>query len=265
MKGWISLLAAAVVTATGGSAAAETVAELNRPENWRDAKAFEVAGSGMKISVAKKISATSYIPVNPEKTYRFSMKVRRAPGSASSQFYAILEPVTEEGTRIAMSHVTAIRNSSGTLAAEVKDGDEFIIVKPDVKRNYTAGSGWVICFDAADDMSDLPNSKVSSVMKKVEPDGDNVKITFRSPLRLSAAAGTRVRIHASGSYIYTGAVNATGDEWTEVSGEVKGIAPGWSNRIFPVGTAGFYPAIMPNWNTKESTSVEIRDIRVEEL
>lgn len=245
---------------------AGVIAELNSPGNWRNTYAFNPASEGgLIVKGSNKYPAKNVLPFNPEKSYRFSLKIRRAPGSAPSQFYMIFEPATEEGRTIAMNHVATIRNSGGTLVEDAKAGSTSVKIKPDMARNWVVVGGWVVAFDAADDKSDLPNSKISPVMKKIDAGTDGtITVTFISPLRVDAKAGSRVRIHAGGSYIYVGQMRETPVEWTEISGTAKGISENWSNSSFPVGTSGIRPVILANWGAKD-TAIEIKDVVVEEL
>ena len=257
--------AAALAVSAWGVCAAEPVT-LNTPGDWNRARDFApTADGGLKVAVSAKIRARNPIHLDPKKKYRFSLKIRTAPGSQPAGFYMIFEPTTEEGRTISMHNVTNIRGSEAKLAADTDPGSDTVLVTPVNHRYWTAASGWRLCFDAADDLSDLPNYSVSPVFKKVAklPDG-NVQVTLRSPVKIAAKAGSPVRIHAGGAYIYVGVMGKTPAEWTEMSGEVGGIRPGWSNKTFPVGTAMFFPAILANWGSRD-TAFEIKDVKVEEL
>lgn len=257
--------AAVLVVSAWGVRAAEPVT-FNTPGDWNRPGSFvQTEDGGLRIAASAKFRARNPIHLDPKKTYRFSLKVRTAPGSQPAGFYMLFEPVTEEGRTISMHNVTNIKGSEAKLAADTDPASDVVLVTPVNHRYWTAASGWRLCFDAADDLSDLPNFSVSPVFKSVEKLADgNVKVTLRSPVKIAAKAGTPVRIHAGGAYIYVGVMGKTPDGWTEMSGEVSGIKPGWSNKTFPIGTAMFFPAMLANWGTK-NTAFEIKDVKVEEL
>ena len=262
-KSMLAVLALSLCAAAG----AEELFTLNEPETWRSAKDFvKTEEGGLQISRAAMLHSKPSFQVNPKKKYKLTMKVRRAPGSPPSQFYAVFLPATDEGATIRMNQVTAIAKSEGTLVAEVKKGFTALQVKPENPRYWSPGSGRVVCFNAADDMSDLPNTSLSSGIAKVEIKDGIAEVTLRSPMAFDVPEGTKVRIHAGGSYIYVIQAAPAPENWTEYSGEVSGIAPGWSNKHFPVGTASAAVSIMANWNVKAGTTqVEIKDVKVEEL
>ena len=262
-KSMLAALALGVCAAVG----AEELFTLNEPEAWRSVKDFVKTEDGLQIARAAMLHSKPNFQVNPKKKYKLTMKVRRAPGSPPSHFYAVFLPATDEGATIRMNQVTAVAKSEGTLVAEVKKGFTTLQIKPENPRYWSAGSGRVVCFNAADDMSDLPNTALSDGIAKVEVKDGIAEVTLRRPMRFDVPAGTKVRIHVGGAYIYVIQAAPVPENWTEYSGEVSGIAPGWSNKHFPVGTASAAVSIMANWNVPSGTAtqVQIKDVKVEEL
>ena len=246
--------------------APKVVGKFTEPGDWRRAASFVKTQEGaLRINTSGKLIGINRIHVNPEKSYRITMKARKAADSKPSLLLVIFEPYTEEGGFIAMNHVADIRNSHGILAKDVAEGSSEIFVRPDNPKAYAPIKSWVICFNAKEDFSDLPNSDISSNIQAMEAMEDGTKkITFRAPLKKAYKAGTHVRIHAGGAYIYVGQIKQTSDEWTDVSHVVKGIQRGWSNTTFPVGTATFTVGLLANWGSK-GTAVEIKDLMIEEL
>ena len=142
-KSMVTALALGICAAAG----AAELFTLNEPEAWRSSRDFVKTEEGLQIARAAMLHSRQSFQVNPKKNYKLTMKVRRAPGSPPSSFYAIFLPASDEGATIRMNQVTAIKNSQGTLVAEVKKGFTTLQIKPENPRYWTPGSGRVVCFN----------------------------------------------------------------------------------------------------------------------
>ncbi len=243
---------------------ASEVLTPNTPEDWNRIQWITKTDDGLKVEKSGTLRTKNAVHFNPTKSYKLTMKVRRAPGSQPSAFYAIFMPSTDDGRNIAMHNACAIAKSEGELAAEAKAGDTVVKVKAVSPRHWSASGGRYICFNAKDDLSDLPNYQLSSKFAKTVNVNGVIEVTLRSALQAAYPAGTKVRIHAGGSFIYVVQVNKTPENWTEYSGVVKGINANWTNHNFPIGTASFHLGCMTNWGSK-GTAVEFKDVKIEEL
>ena len=240
--------------------------KFDTPNSWRRSKEFKLTADGaLQTQYSGKVDVSSSILVDPEKSYKISLKIRLAAGSKPSLVYLLTMPSSEEGRAIYMYNVTPVKGSDGVLAADCKKTDTFIMVKPNSRRHWAPIRSWRVNFNSAEDFSDLPNFETSSQLDKIEDAADgNIKVSFRGKAEVDAKAGTPVRLTQGGAYMYVGSSKPT-EQWTEISGTVKGISSdGWSNTVFPVGTAAFTPSLLANWGTKGSV-IEIKDFKVEEL
>lgn len=256
----------AVALAAASFALKAETYKFDTPNAWRRSKEFKLTADGaLQTKFSGKVDVGTSIPVDPEKSYKISLKIRLAAGSKPSQVYLLAMPSSEEGRAIYMYNVTPVKGSEGVLAADCKKADTFILVKPKSRRHWSPIRSWKVNFNSAEDFSDLPNFEVSGNLDKIEDTADgNIKVSFRGKADVDAKAGTPVRLTQGGAYMYIGALKPT-EQWTEISGTVKGIsAEGWSNNVFPVGTAAFTPSLLANWGTKGSV-IEIKDFKVEEL
>lgn len=234
---------------------------------WRQSRNFIPAeGGALLIKASARLSGLNAISVDPEKTYKFSFQIRKAPDSEKQPaVYLSCIPSNENGREIAMQHVTPLKGSEATLVTDcTADSTEFI-VKPDNHRYWSAVKSWRVCFNAAKDYSDLPNYAVTNNINKIEKLEDGtVKVTLRGKAGVAAKAGTPVRITQGGAYMYLATIKP-GAEWQTVTATVKGInSDGWKNNVFPTGTAAFVPALLANWGTNGS-AFEIKDFKIEEL
>ena len=240
---------------------------FNQPSAWRQSRNFiPVDGGALLIKASARLSGLNAISVDPEKTYKFSFQIRKAPDSEKQPaVYLSCIPSNENGREISMQNVTPLKGSEATLVTDcAADSTEFI-VKPDNHRYWSAVKSWRVCFNAAKDYSDLPNYDVTNNISKIEKLADGtVKVTLRGKAGVAAKAGTAVRITQGGAYMYLATVKPEA-EWQTVTATVKGVnTDGWKNNVFPVGTAAFVPALLANWGTNGS-AFEIKDFKIEEL
>lgn len=246
--------------------AAETF-NFNKASAWRNSKNFiPVEGGALQIKVSARLSGLNAISVDPEKTYKFSFQIRRAPNSKKEPaVYLSCIPRNETGREIYMHNVTPLTGSEATLVTDcTKDSTEFT-VKPVNSRYWASVKSWRVCFNAAKDYSDIPNFAVTNNIQKVEKLADGtVKVTLRGKAGVAAKAGTAVRITQGGAYMYLKTIKPKA-EWETITATVKGVNDlGWRNNIFPAGTAAFAPSLLANWGTG-GASFEIKDFKIEEL
>ncbi len=259
-------LSCAVLLSAALFCAAETY-NFNTPSAWRRNKDFiPVDGGAMQIKVSAHLSGRNAISVDPEKTYKFSFQIRRAPGSAKQPaVYLSCIPANEDGRAIHMHNVTPLKGSDAVLVNDCAKDSTELLVKPENHRYWASIKSWRVCFNAAKDFSDLPNFAVTNNINKVEKLADGtVKVTLRAKAGVEAKAGTPVRITQGGAYMYLATIKPT-DAWQTITATVKGvIEQGWRNNVFPAGTATFVPALLANWGTSGS-AFEIKDFKIEEL
>ena len=151
-----------------------------------------------------------------------------------------------------ISHESVYHNPA-SLTELVKDanvGDTSITVKD--------GSKWrkdtQIAFNAKEDKSDLPNYDLAKYTTKVEKQGDVWVISFSKPLKKAYAAGTKVRLHMSGGYIYTSSAKSATADWKTYTGTIEG-------KYIWVGSVTVRPILMLNWNWQDRTgSTQIRNV-----
>jgi hypothetical protein len=76
-------------------------------------------------------------------------------------------------------------------------------------------------------------------------------------------AGTPVRVHATGGYLFAAGTNQVGKDWQLMQGSIKGIKNKWIWKNFPIGTAQASVIILSNWNSKAKT-VQYKNISLTE-
>ena len=136
------------------------------------------------------------------------------------------------------------------LAKDAKVGDRSITVKD--------GSKWKkdtqVAFNAKKDKSDIPNYDIAKYTTKIEKQGDVWVISLSAPLKKAYAAGTNVRQHLSGGYIYSSIVRVPTSDWKTYTGTIDG-------KYMWVGSVTIRPILMLNWNWQDRTgSTQIRNV-----
>ena len=156
---------------------------------------------------------------------------------------------------------------SGTkLAADVKAGDKVIRIANGEK--WKKSSSGYVAFNAKEDYSDLPNRECVANITKVEQTNGAWEVTLASPVKKDYPAGTGVREHADGGYLYAITAYPKG-EWTKVSGTLSGMpAIGdctiSSQKTFWPCTAKIRPILMVNWRVA-GKKVQIRNVTLEQV
>jgi uncharacterized protein YqfB (UPF0267 family) len=209
-------------------------------------KAFVSTAKGYKLYSSKK-----KIEVDPAKKYQVSVKVKQI-NEKPSYIWVGFVPYTAKGRRIGNEHGNNNTKGSFTaLTAAVAKGAKTITVKDASK--WKSGKYYYVAFNAKEDMSDIPNFDLSSMISKVE----NNTITLTKTLKKAYPAGTMVRQHRSGgTYIYTKSGKAP-KAWATWKGKPA------QGAIFRKATF-IRPMIMIRCNAKE-TGAAFDDFVVEEL
>ena len=165
----------------------------------------------------------------------------------------------KNGRPINCINCATLVNTQTEVVADAKKGDTVLVVKDASK--FKKSPYYSIVAGAKQDLSDLPNRNIiASGIKDFAKDGESWKITLTKPLLKDVKAGTSVRVHSAGGYLYTAGVKYVGKDWVTMSGKIKGIRKGvWSGSVWPAGTAKADVIILANWN-KQKTPVQIKDV-----
>ena len=149
--------------------------------------------------------------------------------------------ITTPSVRMMGKHLTAVREIDGnTVICEAK---------PDkAQKNY------YLAFDAAEAGTDLPNFNYARIVDVKE------KAVTLDRIPKAAKAGSKVRVHGPGGYLYAGKVGTDG-EWTKYSIELNGISPVYSSRAFWPGTRYANMILL----VSGKGTVEIRNARMKEV
>ena len=216
-----TLLLAGLVLAAGSLYAVDTLikedAENGKADFHGKVEISDDAKNGKKAFLVKNhraITSKKKFKIDPDKYYVVSVWVK-AVGEKPSFAYLGIKPLDDKGRYISSQHVSAHPGTITELAAPCKAGDTVIKIKDGSK--WKAHKHYVAAFNVEADKSDLPNRNVSDGIKSVEKKDDYYEVTLLKPLKKAYPAGTKVREHRMGGYVYP-KYGTVPTEWTKWQG-----------------------------------------------
>lgn len=249
--------------------AAGQVTEFNTPAAWGNVKKviFKPDGSAEFNGEMEVLVSKALIKIDPSKTYRLSGEFRQIQGSTSINFLGFI-PKGEKKEIITPLATFNVAGTDTEVVENCEDTDNSIKIKDGSK--WQTISHYRMVLNTSPDFSDLPNNNLlNRQIKEVKKEGDIYLVSFDKPIGKDITAGTKVRLHSSGGYLYTAGIIKPTSEWQLIAGEIKEIAKsGYSPRSWPPGTVYAEVILMLNWsktNAVEKPLVEFRNIRLEEL
>jgi hypothetical protein len=240
------------------------ILEIQSPEDWRNAKGVKAIENGeVEITGKATLISKKSFKIDPEKIYRISAEFKTAEGTPGMSYLGFLVR-DEKGRQISAYVVNAVPNTQTEVLEAVAVTDTQIKIKDGSKWKFQPHHRIVL--NAADDYSDLPNNAMINVaIKEVKQDGDVYVVTLEKAVGKAIDAGTKIRLHAGGGYLYTGSARKAGNDWMTLSGTIGGIAKfGWDPRSWPKSTATAEILILANWPNSEAKTL-VRNIKVEEV
>lgn len=259
----ISKLAVAVLSVSGALLCAAEVTNYSVKDISRilgknvTFKENSVVCNGQSMLVGKKI-----IEIDPAKKYTFKFT---AVGNAekSTRLFAGFAMLDAQGRSTEAQHWQGYQDTLTEVAAPAKKGDTVLKVKNGAK--WRKGNYFTIACNAKADLSDIPNgSNIAENITDVKKVGDVWEITVKRPLRSDVAAGTLIRQHARGGYLYIAPIKTVPKNGQiEVKGSLKGIAktPVFRAPTWPVNAKKARWIILADW-TGAKADVEIKDISI---
>ena len=254
---FLSLLAMSVLAV---SLSGETV-KYDLQKEFSKNRSVAVAGDVLTYNGPGALTFPA-IKLDPAAKYTLQLDIRQAPGAKTFPMHCGFFCYDKNGRQI-LSHNVGITRKTGTvLAADAKAGDQTITVKD--AANWK--KGYWIAFNAKEDLSDLPNRDLMRAGNSIEKKGDVWVVALQTPLKKAYAAGTGVREHSSGGYVYVQTGVKIGTDWKTVSGDISGMNTlengGYYKKFWP-GTVTIRPMLLLNWNWTDRTgSVQVRNVNL---
>ena len=253
----------ALALLSAGALAAQT-ATFNTPADWTkkpESRTVTLTDGVLTVTGNVTMISTRKFDFDPAKTYTLKAMAKTS-GTEKSMFYFGFNLYDKDGRQIDSTMTNIVSQTDTELVAPVKKGDTTIKVKDGSKWKVRTWSGLVYNSDPS--YSDLPNrSYLACPLKAVKQEGDAWTLTFSKPLTVDLAAGTKVRQHAGGGYMYAGKYGQLTGEWQTFTGSAKGLLKaGFNFTKFAPGTAKVSLVMLVNWGNPKATA-EIKDISLD--
>lgn len=238
------------------SLSAETIKyDLNQFKKMRNAT---VADGTLTINEHTTLQFNQ-LNFDPKAKYTFTFDYKTVPNKKSAILYAGFFCYDKNGKQIFHHNVTHVPKSFTTLTKAVKAGDKTVAIKDGSKWR----KGTFIAFNAKANFSDLPNFEVYGYIQKAEKKGNEWILTLSNPVRKAYPAGTAIRNHRPGGYVYTNH-GVPAAAWKTCKGSKQGVNKlGHDNTItnFWPGTVKIRPIILTNWNYRlKGTATQFRNL-----
>jgi hypothetical protein len=213
-----------------------------------------------RISIDSKAS----IKIDPKRKYIISGSFRRLSGSKDKPVrisFGVI-PCNENRERIFNLHINPHIGTETILVRDAAKGDKVIYVKDASKWHKKRWKA--VAFDIKPDNSDLPNSKVSSIIRAIKKKGAVWQITFRKGLRRAYSKGIPVRQHFMSNKHFIcaamAAVKELPEKWTKFSGTITGT--------LPVGKQAYnkfwYGTVSARIRIEAAGNIEFKDISLKD-
>ena len=252
------------VAALSGSLFADGVEyKLEKPADWKNTGSLKWVGKDkdtMEVTGVAMLSSTKLFDVDPNKRYKLEADVKMISGGPAITYFGF-EAYDKNGVAIPAAAVNVRLKSETPLVAAAKAGSTKLLLKDN--PNWNPAGIYAVALNAKANLSDLPNRDllVVSAIKKV---GSHIEVTLKQPLTKEIAAGTIVRAHLGGGYMYAGGwKNIAAGQKVEFKGFAKGHAAyGMGTAAWAPGTAKARVIMLVNWNNPKSV-VQIDDVELE--
>ena len=248
------------------SAQAEKSWTFNKPSDWIPSPKQELAVKDGVLTATGSIRLFSNaVPVDPSKTYTISAEIRQIAGLPRNVYVGFV-PLDAKGDPISCAKVSVKKGTETTLSRAVKKGDKEIWIKVNKKWDPVSsivGRSDAIAWNVKDDYSDLPNSNIYYCgIANVETVGNEMKVTLVRPFTADVPAGTKIRCHNDGGFMYTAGEGTPGrSDFKRFEGSAKGMLEiGYTTTSWPKGTKKCHVVLLLNWGGKKEGKTEFRNV-----
>lgn len=253
------MVGAAVMTVFGTISAQELPASLNKAADW--SKNANVADADGVINVKKQTPLFSKkFDIDPKKKYTLKLSVRavnQKNEKDKSMVYAGFTVFDKKGRTIGSINSSVAPKTMTEVVEDAAKGATVIKIKDGSKFAKKWG---VIVTGAKADLSDLPNFNFIGNIKSIESKDGVWEVTLERPLAREVKAGTVIREHMRGGYLYTAGYKQIGKDWVVMSGSISGVKAGtWNNKNWPAGAVKAQIVILANWGKKD-LETQFKDI-----
>ena len=256
------MIGAALLTAFGMLGAQEAPAELNSVNDWNKNARITEADGVINVKNNTGLYSKKKFVIDPAKKYTLKLTCRAVNienEGDKSQVFAGFSVFDKKGRILNSFNCCVVPGTMTEVVEDAPKGATVVKVKDASKFRKLYGT---LNADAKEDLSDLPNFNMLGYTTAFEKKDDAWEITLLKPLARPLKAGTMVRQHSRGGYLYTAGWKMVGKEWVTLSGSISGIKKGfWTGKFWPEGAAKAQVVILANWQ-KKNLETQIKDISI---
>lgn len=260
-KLFLSVVSAALLC--GSLCADEIEFKLEKPADWNKNSSVKWVGPEkdvMEVKGSAFLSSSKLFDVNVNKKYKLEVDGKVISGGPA-WIYVGFQPYTKDGRAIPCEAVNLRVGSETTVLMAAKKGSTKLILKNNPA--WKTPGIVAVALNAKKNYADLPNFNFL-LCKACKIVNGNVEVTLKAPLKADIAAGTPVRGHCSGGYMYAAGFKklANGQSF-EFKGTVKGaVKTGMGRRAWAPGAAKARVIILVNWGNRNAVA-QIKDVELE--
>ena len=239
--------------------------ELLSVDKWEKTSRLSEKNGVFTLKNPGRFFSNEFILIDRDATYNVSMKVRRTPNTPAFIGHIGFMLFDEAKVMLPTLWYRFEYNSNSTLLEKASPRSKKIIIKR--PKNFPADyirRNLHIVFNAAKDLSDLPNRTANKILDCEEISETELELTLAKPLLENYPVGTMIRLHSPGPEMYT-LLNGkpVSEEWVELSGKIKGEAKILSNNQWRRKAAFFKVLISNSPSTADrGIKMEFRDFKI---
>ena len=262
-KVYSAVLAAAMIC--GFAQANEVEFDLERSADWKVVGNVKWVGEKkdvMEVTGRALLTSAKRFDIDENKSYKLEADVKRIKGGATP-IYVGFNLFDKDGKQLPAHLVNIVYGSETPLLKPAKPGDKVLYVKD--SPLWQKPTVYSLHINARKDLTDLPNYDMYVIAAKSVKNGA-LELQLKSPVTKDIPAGTLVRAHMMGGYMYTAGYKTLKEgESFEFKGVAKGRAKyGMPSTAWAAGAVKAEVIILVNWNSEGAKAVtQVKDVELE--
>ncbi len=239
--------------------------EFSSMSQWEKTPRLSEKDGVFTLKNPGRFFSNEFILIDRNATYDVSVKVRRVPNTPAFIGHIGFMLYDEAKVMLPTLWYRFEYGSFSTLLEKASQGSKKIVIKRPAKfpSDYIRRNLHIV-FNAAKDLSDLPNRTANKILDCEEISETELELTLAKPLSENYAAGSGVRLHSPGPEMYT-LLNGkpVSEEWVELSGKIKGEAKILSNNQWR-RKATFFKVLISNspGTADRGIKMEFKDFKI---
>ena len=243
--------------------AGETEMEFKKPADWKVVGNVKWVGEKkdvMEVTGRALLVSTKRFDIDETKSYKLEADVKRISGDATP-IYVGFNLFDKDGKQLPAHLVNIAYGTETPLLKPAKPGDKVLYIKDNPL--WHKPTLYTVHINARKDLLDLPNYDMYIIAGRKVNNGA-LELQLKTPVTRDIAAGTLVRGHMMGGYMYTGGYKTMKEgESFEFKGVAKGRAKyGMPSVAWAPGAVKAEVIILVNWSNAKAVT-QVKDVELE--